>query len=546
MKRTLFLVWVIFLAGLFLFSGCEDEKTSKETRTQKASPSKTRLSIVAGSESKAIEPIIQRFARKKGADIRVTYLGSVDMMLDLRKPDFKYDGVLPANSMWIRLGDKTLHRVSDEASIMRSPVVLGLKMKKVEDLGWKDRDVNVADILEAVKAGRLRFAMTSATQSNSGASAYMGLLTGLAGNPDVLTAENIENPELGEKIRTIFGGIDRSSGSSGWLKDMFVQKYDYLDGMFNYESMVIAANQELVKQGRAPLYVIYPRDGQAIADSTLGFVNKEDNKDRKALFLELRDYLLEPDVQKEIFGLGFRTGLIGMNPENADRKIYNPDWGINLTRTISPITWPQADVIEQALMLYQTAFRKPSFTVFCLDVSGSMEGAGLTQLKQAMMGLLNQELAGRYFLQASDRDVMVILPFNAAVGRPLVVRGNRPEDLTQAMASVNSLQSGGGTNIYLPVMKALDIMAAGGEEMSGYLPAVVLMTDGRSNKGELAQVEKAWRALRADFDLPPVFGITFGKADDTQLKELAHYTVGRIFNGRKDLEKAFRSAKGYN
>ena len=42
------------------------------------------------------------------------------MMLDLRKPDFKYDGVLPANSMWIRLGDKTLHRVSDEASIMRS------------------------------------------------------------------------------------------------------------------------------------------------------------------------------------------------------------------------------------------------------------------------------------------------------------------------------------------------------------------------------------------------------------------------------------------
>ena len=176
---------------------------------------------------------------------------------------------------------------------------------------------------------------------------------------------------------------------------MFVQKYDYLDGMFNYESMVIAANQELVKQGRAPLYVIYPRDGQAIADSTLGFVNKEDNKDRKALFLELAGLSVGNPMFRRRFSVwDSGRGLIGMNPENADRKIYNPDWGINLTRTISPITWPQADVIEQALMLYQTAFRKPSFTVFCLDVSGSMEGAGLTQLKQAMMGLLNSG-AGR-------------------------------------------------------------------------------------------------------------------------------------------------------
>ena len=51
-------------------------------------------------------------------------------MLDLRAKNFAYDAVLPANSMWIRLGDNKLHRVSDEASIMRSPVVLGLKKSK--------------------------------------------------------------------------------------------------------------------------------------------------------------------------------------------------------------------------------------------------------------------------------------------------------------------------------------------------------------------------------------------------------------------------------
>jgi Ca-activated chloride channel family protein len=468
------------------------------------------------------------------------------MMLDLRREDFAHDAVLPANSMWIRLGDKDLHRVSDEASIMRSPVVLGVKKSKARDLGWIDAEVKVQDILDAVKAGRLRFAMTSATQSNSGASAYMGLLTALAGRPEVLTAQDLESPELKDKIRSIFAGLDRSSGSSGWLKDMFLRKYDFLDGMFNYESMIISTNRQLVEEGREPLYVVYPVDGLAIADSTLGFVNKADNADRKELFLALRDHLLEPEAQDEIFATGFRTGLIGMNPEDVDRSIYNPDWGIDLERTISPITWPRAEVIEDALRLYQTAFRKPSFTVYLLDVSGSMEGAGLEHLKTAMTSLLNQDVAGRYFLEASPEDVTVIIPFEANPLKPMAVVGNDRDRLGRAINAVHSLEAGGGTNIYRAVVSALGVMNGAREQVSGHLPAIVLMTDGRSNKGSLAEVENYWDNLNPDFDFPPIFGVTFGDADVSQLDELTRFAVGRVFDGRKDLEKAFRKAKGYN
>ena len=203
-------------------------------------------------------------------------------------------------------------------------------------------------------------------------------------------------------------------------------------------------------------------------------------------------------------------------------------------------------MIEEALVLYQTSLRKPSFTVFLLDVSGSMEGEGLTDLKQAMTGILDQKLAGRYFLQASGRDVMAVVPFNKQPFSPSIFQGNTPEAMQKALSMVNGLTAGGGTNIYAPVIQAFKIFGQAGQEINRYLPAVILMTDGQSQDGSLNDIKTFWQSMKADFDLPPVFAVTFGQADETQLKEIAHFTVGRIFDGRKGLKKAFRQAKGYN
>ena len=52
-------------------------------------------------------------------------------------------------------------------------------------------------------------------------------------------------------------------------------------------------------------------------------------------------------------------------------------------------------------------------------------------------------------------------------------------------------------------------------------------------------------ALCSGIDVP-VFSITFGTADPTQLEELAEATGGRVFDGTQDLTEAFRSVKGYN
>lgn len=54
--------------------------------------------------------------------------------------------------------------------------------------------------------------MTSATQSNSGASAYIGFLYAFSGKTDVLTMTDLENTELQNNITDLLSGIDRSSG----------------------------------------------------------------------------------------------------------------------------------------------------------------------------------------------------------------------------------------------------------------------------------------------------------------------------------------------
>ena len=44
----------------------------------------------------------------------------------------------------------------------------------------------------------------------------------------------------------------------------------------------------------------------------------------------------------------------------------------------------------------------------------------------------------------------------------------------------------------------------------------------------------------------PVFGIMFGMAEESYLEEIADLTGGRVFDGREDLQAAFRKARGYN
>ncbi|MFL5758688.1 MAG: substrate-binding domain-containing protein [Thermomicrobiales bacterium] len=499
------------------------------------SSSQPTFHLLTGSENRELDPIIQRFAKQEDVTIETSYQGSVDTMITIQQGAKDYDAIWPASSLWVTLGN-TGNVVTKSQSIMRTPVIFAVKRPVAKKLGWVGRNVTVEEILAAVEAGQLHYMMTSATQSNSGAMAYLGYLYAFADQPPVLTSAMLHDPTVLDKTKRILNAVNRSAGASGYLKDLFLQHYDEYDGMVNNESAVISANQQLVIEGKEPLYAIYPKDGLAIADWPLGFVDHGE-ADKAEFFAKFQAYLLSEDVQQELLGKGRRTGL-GPNPVGADPNVFNPDWGIDVNRVIQPITLPPADVINEALTLYQTTLRKPSLTIYCLDFSSSMKGKGEDQLKAAMEILLDPDQSSRYLLQPSPGDITVVIPFTSEVLDTWRANGS---DLTTLLELVTTQEIGGGTNIYAPVIAGLDAM--NGINLDDYSPAIILMTDGQSNSGSFNDLQAR---LGASPDAVPVYAVLFGDASEKQLKVITGATSGDMFDGRKDLIGAMRKAKGYN
>ena len=492
------------------------------------------LKILSGSENQELEGIIEACAEETGVEIQMDYQGSVDIMRQLQEGAEGYDAVWPASSIWISLGDEQ-HLVKHNQSISLNPVVFGIRESLARKLGFTEGEVSVEDLLRAIQEGKMSFCMTSATQSNSGASAYIGFLYALLGKQEGMTAQDLQDPKLQEKIHAFLDGVERSSGSSDWLKELFLEE-DY-DAMVNYECLILDANRQLAEEGKELLYVVYPYDGLSIADSPLGYVDHgEEQKEED--FLAVQEYLLSGEVQKEIEATGRRIQANGVSAENTE--IFNPDWGIDTDQILSPIQMPDADILMEALNLYQTNFKKPSLNLYCLDFSGSMEGSGEEQLKEAMAQILIQENAAENFLQASAGEVNLAILFDDGIKVILRAADDSDESLKKLYEQIEEIEPSGGTDIYDAAARAYELAA--GYDLDAYTPAVILMTDGKSEYHK-TRFERAREKSEKEI---PVFSITFGSADPSQLQELAEETGGRVFDGTEDLTEAFRSVKGYN
>lgn len=495
------------------------------------------FAIVSGSENQPLEPLIQEFCKAKNASCTMSYQGSLDIGLALRPgQDVKYDAVWPASGIWIAMFD-TGRRVSALKSISQNPVVLGVRKSKAEALGWTQGAVSMKDILAAVEAGKLRFLMTSATQSNSGASAYLAMLSAALGTKAVISEADLSAAPADMASR-LLRGVERSSGSSGWLADLYVSSAErglVYDAMWNYEAVIKETNDKLRARGEEPLWAVYPSEGVAMSDSPLGFVERGRGPEVKQFFDDLQAWLLSPEQQARIAQTGRRVPADRAAPAKAE-----PDWNFDPARLVTAAPLPEPEVIRKALVLYQEALRRPSLSVLCLDFSGSMQGDGENALQRAIAFLMTPQSAAEVLVQWSPRDHIIVIPFNGAIIDGWEGTG-QPADQARLLSQVQALQAGGGTNMYACADEGLRRIHAL-PDRENYLPAIVIMTDGRSDGDPKAFLDSLSPQDRAI----PVFGITFGDADREQLETVAAGTGGRVFDGAKDLTSAFRSARGYN
>jgi Ca-activated chloride channel family protein len=497
------------------------------------------FTILSGSENQVLEPLVQEFCAARRATCTMRYQGSLDIGLALKGAgDPGADAVWPAASIWIDMLD-TSRRVKSAKSIAQMPVILGVRRPLADNLGWVGAKVTSKDILAAVQSGKLRFLMTSATQSNSGAAAYLAMLAAAIGKSDLIEAGDLDKPEVLDKARALLKSVQRSAGSSGWLAELYLEGERSgapFDAMWNYEAVIKETNDQLVADRKDALYGIHPEDGVSVADSPLGFIDRTRGKEVEQFFDELQAFLLSDTAQARIAETGRRVELARAKASRAD-----PATNIDPGRPITVVRPPEASVIQKALAIYQEALRRPSLTALCLDLSGSMQGKGETELLEAMRFLFTPQRTREAFVQWSKADEIFVLPFSDHV---FWADHSSGEETQQAalLDDALKLRAGGGTDFYTCSAEALKAMKPT-LDRGDHLPAIVIMTDGKS-QGNMSTFEEPWIA---DGRRVPVFGVTFGTdADRSQLDRLAKLTGGRVFDGTKSLTDAFRAVRGYN
>ena len=529
--KVIFVVVIIYII-LNVMSGSYESgyETSKRTRNDNV------FRILASTSTKKMDDNIIKYAKKNNIKVEIEHYGDIEIVDMLNEDSSDYDAVWISNSLWLYMLDNS-YLTTDSKSIVIDPVVMGITKSKAEELGFVNKDIYNKDLLNSIREGKLKYIMASVTKTNTGATSYLSFLNSLAGSPEVLTEKMLDNDNLRKDLKAFFKGVERVSGDEEYLSEMF-KNGDY-NAMISYESSLIELNQELVKKGKEPLYLVYPVDGVAINDMPFAYINNDsNNKTKKEQFSKIQSYLRSDDAIKIMEEYGYRSWYGGIN-NNANKKVFNPDWGIDTTKYLKDMKYPSKAVITKAINLYIETLRKPTHVVFCLDVSGSMYGDGLDELKDAMSYILDKTQASKDNLQFSNQDKITIIPFSSRVQSVSKTKfGNQTDDVIK---EVNSLDAYGGTNIYDPSIKALEVLKE--SDSNDYTKTVILMTDGRSNTGSFDSLK---RYYNSNNETTPIYSITFGDADDKELSKLASLSNGKVFNGKNGLKRAFAEVRSYN
>ena len=521
-KKVLYVV--IFLLILSLISTIAGSK-------DKLNVSKS-LNILSSYDNADLEDNIKNYAKKNNIKVKFTYMGDLDIVDEINNNSSNYDCVWIANSMWLYMLDNP-YLVNESKSISISPVVFGVKKSKASELNLTNGNIKNSTILNLIKENKLKYVMPSVTKTNTGATAYMGFLNAIAGNPEVLTEKHLENTNLIKDLTDLFKGVERVSGDETFLKEMFLNNDEY-EAVIADEASLININTMLKNKKKEELYLIYPIDGVAINDSAFGFIDNKSNK--KETFLKLQNYLLSDKFQKILNDKGRRTWYGGTN-NNADKKIFNPEWGIDTKKYLNVTRFPSKNIITEAINLYIEALRKPTHTVFCLDYSGSMRGKGITELKNAMTYILDYNKSNIDKLQFSKNDRITIIRFSNEVdGVYSTLNGHETDKL---LYSINYSPSG-ATALYDAIIEGLKIL---NEESDDYTKTIIAMTDGVINIGSYDELSTYYKKLNKEI---PVYSITFGNASEAQLTKIAKLTNAKVFNGKTNLLNAFKEVRGYN
>ncbi len=493
----------------------------------------TTLSVLAGSELKDIEPLLPDLQKATGHRLQLSYVGSLDGAERIVNGDRSHLAWF-SSAKYLSLLQGGSGRIAAQQKIMLSPVVMGVKHSVATRFGWAGNpNVTWADIAARARAGELRFGMTNPAASNSGFVALVGVAEAFAQSGSALDAGSINAGAL----KDFFSGQALTAGSSGFLTSSYVRSQDSLDGMINYESVLLSLDQG--SQLHEKLDLVYPKDGIATADYPLLLLDRA----QRDAFDRVTTWLRRPEVQTRIMQTTNRRPAL---PE------VRPDSRFP-SQVLVELPFPGSlDVVNRLIAVYLDQARPPAHAIFVLDTSGSMQGSRLDSLKRALIALTGADtsITGQ-FARFRQREEVTFILFSTRVyqTRDFTVNDTSASspDLAAIRSYVNTFQAGGNTAIYDAVYTAYQVAATAMRTEPDRIYSIVLMTDGENNTGRdgpgfIADYQRLPAAVRA----VKTFAVIFGEASPAELTKVADTTGGTVFDGRTaSLSQVFKDISGY-
>jgi Ca-activated chloride channel family protein len=346
------------------------------------------------------------------------------------------DAFSPANALWAKMIEDGGVRITEVTDRLCGNTA-GILMEKsvYKEFTAAHGDVTLENVTDAVLDGEIILGYTNPYASSTG----LNMLTA------TLKAFDPENP-LSEKaagtLREFQAQVPpvafttaqmRESAKKGLVDVMIMEYQAYINEptLADYVFTPIGVRHD------SPVYV---------------FEGTTDTK-RQALNLFV-DYCMEKDAQELAGDYGF----------NAHEDYAGQDPGMSGAQLLA----------AQSIWKENKSGGKPAMAVFVADVSGSMEGTPITELKRSLRNASQYIGDGNLIgLISYANDVYVDLPIAEFSGKqPAYFNG-----------AVTNLSAGGGTATYDAVLVALKMLLDKKEEVPDARLMIFVLSDGEANEG---------------------------------------------------------------
>jgi len=458
--------------------------------------------------------------------------------------DDKADGVRPdvwspAATSWVQLLRQ--HRASRDfgsglapenpPSLLQSPLVIAMPRPMAEALGWPQREIGWADVLQLARDragwgsrghpewGEFRLGKTNPNISTSGLHALIGAYFAATQRSTDLTEADIADARVVDFVK----GVESAVVHYGDTVSTFVRHLKAADdrgAALSYVSAIAVEEKQVWDYNRSeprpsmPLVAVYPKEGTLVADHPYAILNApwvDDGKRAAAsAFLE---FLQAPPAQRSFLAAGFRDAHGGPGAEITTSLGLLPEGPRLVIRPPSP-------AVLELIQRSWNDVRKRARVLLVLDTSGSMSGTKLDLMKRASIDALDQ---------FADDDEVGLWSF-ASRETELVPIGLVSRQRDQLKAKIAGLVASGGTALYSTARVSATYMRGAIDPTR--INAVLLLTDGRNEDGD-RDLDQLLRDLQTEDErrVVRVFTIGYGAdADRETLKKIADASRANFYD----------------